>query len=164
MTAPLEPEDLAYEVAMEVITHFEGLRLTAYLCPAGQPTVGYGHLIQYSDQIAVGQKIEHWEADEFLRDDMVKAARTVELLVTPQLHPFQKAALVSFVFNLGEGNFITSTLLKKTNSGDMRGAAAEFKRWIFAGGKPLEGLQRRREAEAGLFLAGHCMTTKWEDA
>jgi lysozyme len=61
-------------------------------------------------------------------------------------------ALVSFVFNLGVGNFRTSTLLKKLNAGDNDGAAQEFGRWIHAGGKALPGLVRRREAERALFL------------
>jgi lysozyme len=64
----------------------------------------------------------------------------------------RKISLVSFVFNLGVGNFRTSTLLKKINAGDDDGAAQELVRWIHAGGKALPGLVRRREAERTLFM------------
>ncbi len=163
MDEPLDDGELAAEVVINLVKHFEGCKLKAYLCPAGKLTVGYGHLVLPEDGIELGQTIELWEAEAFLYDDIQIATRGVMRQVDVELHPFQLAALVDFVFNLGSGQFGTSTLLKKVNSGDHAGAALEFKRWIFAGGKPLQGLARRRDAEAGLWISGHAMTTRWSE-
>ena len=88
----------------------------------------------------------------FLRQDVAESERAVNQHVHVPLTQHQFDALVSFVFNLGAGNFRTSTLLKKLNARDYDGAAQEFGRWVQAGGKTLPGLVRRREAESALFL------------
>ncbi len=87
----------------------------------------------------------------FLHQDVADAERTVNNAVSVSINQYQFDALVSFVFNLGAGNFRPSTLLKKLNAGDYAGAAGELLRWVNAGGQKLVGLERRREAEKMLF-------------
>lgn len=133
---------------LELIKKFEGLRTNAYLCPAGILTIGYGH----TSGVSPGDKITGQQADEYLREDVLVAEITVNTNVTVDMSQGQFDALVSFVFNLGAGNFVKSTLLTKLNDGDYAGAADEFPRWVNAGGKPLAGLVKRRAAERSLFL------------
>lgn len=135
------------EKGLELIKHFEGLRLQAYRCSAHVWTIGYGHTagVQPGDAITVAQ------ADAFLREDVAASERSVSQYVTVSLTQCQFDALVSFTFNLGAGSLCTSTLLKKLNAGDEAGAADEFLRWVNAGGQKLPGLVRRREAEKRLF-------------
>lgn len=137
------------EKGLELIKHFEGLRLQAYRCSAHVWTIGYGHTagVQPGDSVTAGQ------ADSLLRQDIEESERSVARYVTAPLNHCQFDALVSFTFNLGAGNLRTSTLLKKLNAGDYSGAAEEFPRWVSAGGKKLPGLVRRREAEKALFEA-----------
>ncbi|WP_337013686.1 lysozyme [Pantoea sp. AS142] len=139
------------EHGLNLIKSFEGLRLQAYQCSAGVWTIGYGH----TAGVLPGDITDEVQADIFLRNDIAASESTVMRLVAVALNQHQFDALVSFVFNLGSGNFAASTLLKKLNAGDYAGAAEEFSRWIHAGGKPLSGLVRRREAERKLFMAGH---------
>ncbi|BEM76148.1 lysozyme [Serratia marcescens] len=132
---------------LNLIKHFEGLRLRAYQCSAHVWTIGYGHTADVGENDVITEE----EALYFLHQDLAESERAVNQYVHVPLTQNQFDALVSFVFNLGAGNFLTSTLLKKLNSGD-DGAAQEFGRWIHAGGKALPGLVRRREAERALFL------------
>jgi lysozyme len=132
---------------LNLIKHFEGLRLRAYQCSAHVWTIGYGHTADVGENDVITEE----EALYFLHQDLAESERAVNQYVHVPLTQNQCDALVSFVFNLGAGNFLTSTLLKKLNSGD-DGAAQEFGRWIHAGGKALPGLVRRREAERALFL------------
>ncbi len=133
---------------LQLIKHFEGLFLQAYLCPAEVLTIGYGH----TADVQPGDVITAQQADTFLLEDVSASERAVNRLVTVPLTQNQFDALVSFVFNLGGHNFKSSTLLRKLNAGDYTGAAEEFPRWVNAGGKQLSGLIRRREAEKALFL------------
>lgn len=135
------------ERGFELIKQFEGLRLQAYLCPAGVWTIGYGH----TAGVQSGDVITDTQADAFLRDDVTLSERAVNQYVSVSLTQCQFDALVSFSFNLGSGDLRTSTLLKKLNAGDTAGAAGEFLHWVNAGGKKLPGLVRRREAEKALF-------------
>lgn len=130
---------------------FEGLRLGAYQDSAGIWTIGYGHT---GPEVRAGQRITQPEADALLRDDLAAAVRCVREAVKIPLTQSQFDALVDFCFNAGRGNFLTSTLLRDLNRGDLDAAAAQFARWIHAGGKIVPGLLRRRAAEAALFL-GH---------
>lgn len=132
---------------LEIIRHFEGLRLSAYPCSAHVWTIGYGH----TAGVSPGDSISAEAAERLLRQDITEAEKTVSRYVSVPLSQNQFDALVSFVFNLGAGNFRTSTLLKKLNAGDTAGASEEFLRWINAAGRPLPGLIRRREAEKALF-------------
>jgi len=136
---------------LALVKHYEGLYLNAYLCPAGVPTIGWGH----TKGVTMGQSISREKADVLLAADMAEAARHVDRLVTAPLMDHQRDALASFVFNLGAGNLASSTLLKKLNAKDYEGAAGEFGKWVYAtvGGvkTQLAGLVARRAAEAAMF-------------
>lgn len=139
---------------LELIKHFEGLRLESYLCPAGKLTIGYGHT---GNDVKPNMKITEIQADKLLADDFLEAESDVAKLVKVPLNENQLDALASFVFNLGSSNLWASTLLKKLNAGDYEGAAREFDRWVYTKnpktGKPevLNGLVKRRAAERQLF-------------
>ncbi len=135
---------------LDLVRGSESFRSNAYTCPGGKPTIGYGHVIlageTFQEPISVAQ------AHSILAKDLAVAEAAVARLVTVPLTDNQFAALVSFTFNLGQGNLSESTLLKKLNAGDYQGAANEFPRWNKAGGQVLDGLVARREAERALFL------------
>lgn len=137
------------KAGLDLIKQFEGLYLKAYRCPAGVPTIGYGH----TAGVAMGQVITQQQADDYLRRDVRQFERAVERQVSVPLTQGQFDALVSFAFNLGEGALAQSTLLRLLNAGDYAGAAAQFDRWNKAGGRVLPGLVRRRAAERALFEA-----------
>lgn len=134
---------------IDLIKAFEGLRLNAYRCPAGVPTIGYGH----TKDVVMGTKITAEDAEELLRGDLEVFEDGVAEAVKLSLTQGQFDALVSFSFNLGVGALRKSTLLKKLNMGDIEGAADEFLKWNRAGGKVLPGLVKRRKAERELFLS-----------
>ena len=133
--------------AIALIKDFEALKLKAYLCPAKVWTIGYGH----TRNVKSGDEISIYQAERYLRADLVQNEQDVNRLVRVPLTQEQYDALVSFVFNVGSRAFSTSTLLKKLNSRDYDGAANEFARWKFAKGKALPGLERRRLLEKRLF-------------
>lgn len=133
---------------LNLIKQFEGLRLRAYRCSADVWTIGYGH----TASVDANDVITEEQAIKLLRQDIAESERTINKHVLVPLTQNQFDALVSFVFNIGGGNFRASTLLKKLNAGDYDGAAPEFRRWVIAGGKTLPGLVPRREAESALFL------------
>lgn len=138
------------KAGLDLIKSFEGLRLKAYKDSVGVWTIGYGH----TRTATSGMSISEPEAEALLREDLKDAQGGVDRLVKQQLSDNEYAALVSFVFNLGAGNFSRSTLLKKLNAGDRKGAAEQFLVWNKAGGQVLAGLTRRRKAERDLFLKG----------
>ena len=137
------------KTGIDLIKHFEGCELTAYKCPAGVWTIGYGHIKGVSEGMTITQE----QAEEMLRDEMAEYEGYVNRLVTVELNQNQFDAMVSWVYNLGGGNLASSTLLKVLNAGDYDGVPAQMMRWNKAGGKVLEGLTRRRQAEADLFVA-----------
>ncbi|EOZ3195959.1 lysozyme, partial [Yersinia enterocolitica] len=100
------------------------------------------------------KKYSDAECDALLQKDLVPVQRTVDAAVKVPLSKYQKAALYSFTYNVGQSAFTKSTLLKKLNTGDIKGACDELRRWTYAGGKPWKGLQNRREIERELCLAG----------
>jgi len=134
-----------------IIKYCEGLRLTSYICPAGKPTIGWGHTYG----VKLGRTISEAEAEVLLDHDYQQAEDDVLELVTVPLTDNQLGALTSFVFNLGQGNFSKSTLLRKINVSDFAGAADEFDKWVYAtvsGVKTrLNGLVVRRKLERSLF-------------
>lgn len=132
---------------MNIVKFYEGLRLQAYLCPAGVPTIGYGH----TQNVKLGMTCNQKQAEEWLESDFFLAKRDVKAVVKVPLKENQLDALASFVFNLGVRKLIQSTLLKKLNAGDYSGAACEFDKWVFGGGVKLKGLVKRRAAERQLF-------------
>lgn len=133
------------------LTEHEGFKPTPYRCPAGKLTIGFGHLIQPNESYT---RITQAQALELLKKDVAKREAVVDRLVTVPLTDGQRIALVSFVFNAGEHAFAKSTLLRKLNAGDYAGAAKEFPKWKYAGGKVSKGLVNRRKAEVGMFLGG----------
>ena len=141
--------DLSLE-GLKLIKEFEGLRLHAYRCSANVLTIGYGHTGSW---IQEDSEITEIEAEELLKKDCQVFVDGVNRLVKVQINQNQFDALVSFAFNLGLGALSGSTLLKLLNDRcDRTIVAAEFQKWCKADGKVLEGLLRRRKAEAALFL------------
>ena len=139
----------ASEKAYSLIRQFEGLLLTAYKCPAGVWTVGYGH----TSGVVPGMAITKEQAGEFLKKD-IETAENIVNAECPNLRQCQFDALVSFVFNVGGGNFRKSTLLKKVNTNpDDNSIMDEFLRWVYAKGVVLPGLQKRRLAEMRLYFS-----------
>lgn len=140
------------DVGLSLIKRFESLRLKWYLCPAGKPTIGYGHVkLPYDKFIA---PITSDFANCLLRQDVAKFERGVLTAVTRHLSQAQFDALVCLAFNIGLANFKASTLLKKLNAGDELGAADQFLQWVYANKVKLNGLVTRRKAERLLFLEG----------
>ena len=134
---------------LDIVRFYEGLRLQAYLCPAGIPTIGYGH----TKNVKLGDVCIKQQAEEWLENDFFMAKTDVKAVVKVPLRQNQLEALSSFVFNLGVRKLIQSTLLKKLNAGDYTGAASEFDKWVYSGGVKLAGLIKRRAAEKQLFLS-----------
>ncbi len=133
---------------LALIKKFEGLELDAYKCAAGVWTIGYGH----TKGVQEGDVWSEAQANEMLEIELEEFERYINDNVTVALSQNQFDALVSWVYNLGPANLKASTMLKVLNSGDYEGVPAQIKRWNKAGGKVLEGLIRRREAEALLFI------------
>lgn len=136
----------------KLIKEFEGFRATAYLCPAGVWTVGYGTTRIGGKPVKDGTKITTEEAETFLEQDLKRFEDGVNRLVQVEITQNQFDALVSFVYNLGIGSLQKSTLLKKLNAGLFAEAAEQFLKWDKSDGKSLPGLARRRKAERDLFL------------
>lgn len=132
--------------------------LQAYLCPAGVPTIGWGH----TKGVKLGDTCSVQQADIWLSQDLEDAAVAVASQVKVPLAQGQFDALVDFVFNLGAGRLKTSTLLQLLNDGRVFAAADQFKLWVHAKveGKDviLPGLVKRRAAEAAMFLDRKAVT------
>ncbi|EPU9086317.1 lysozyme [Enterobacter hormaechei] len=136
-----------------LIKQFEGCKLLAYQDSVGVWTIGYGWTQPVDGKpIRAGMSINQETAERLLKTGLVSYENDVSRLVKVRLAQWQFDALVSFTYNLGARSLSTSTLLRKLNAGDYAGAADEFLRWNKAGGKVLNGLTRRREAERALFL------------
>ena len=132
---------------LSLIKKFEGLRLKAYKCSANVLTIGYGH----TGGVKETDKITLEEADSLLKKDISKFEEYVSDNVMVKLNQGQFDALVAWTFNLGVGNLRSSTMLKKLNESDYGSVPFEMRRWNKAGGKTLDGLIRRRQAESLLF-------------
>ena len=140
----------ALEILMKLIKESEGCSLKSYKCPAGVWTIGYGQ----TKGIKEGMVWTQQQADE----DLIKTALEVlnramkysPILATVNME--KQAAIADFIYNLGVGNYATSTLKKKVDVGDWMSAASEIKRWDKAAGKVLKGLTVRRAKEAALLL------------
>lgn len=137
------------QTALSMIKDFEGCRLQAYQDLRGRWTIGYG----CTHGVSPGMEISQPEADKRLLDDIGMVYRVVDVLLSVELTENQYSALIVLVYNIGSGEFATSTLLEKLNQKDFSGAADEFLRWNHVDGKVVDGLTRRRQAERDLFLA-----------
>jgi lysozyme len=137
---------------IDLIKRFEGFSSTIYTCPAGYATIGYGHLVRPYEHSRFASGISEQQAEDILRQDVKTAEQAVLRLIHVPLTDGQFDALVSFTFNLGSGNLQSSTLRRVVNREEHYLAPAQFRRWVYAGGRKLRGLQRRREAEVGSYL------------
>ena len=130
-----------------LIKKFEGCDLKAYMCAADVLTIGYGHTATVHENMQITQEV----ADKLLLGDLEIYEKAVNENVKVPLDENQFSSLVSWTFNLGETNLKNSTLLKVLNENKHDEVPAQIRRWNKAGGRVLEGLIRRREAEALLF-------------
>ena len=132
---------------LALIKKFEGCELEAYQCSAGVWTIGYGH----TKGVQEGDQWSQSHAEHMLEVELEEYEGYINDYVTAPLSQKQFDAMVSWVYNLGPANLKRSTLLRKLNNGEYEETPNQIKRWNKAGGKVLEGLVRRREAEALLF-------------
>ncbi len=141
---------------LKFIAEHEGMILNLYNDPANHATIGVGHLVHHGpingsepEEFKCG--ITKERAMEILRSDVIQAENTVNKLVKVSLNQNQFDALVSFVFNIGETQFTSSTLLAKLNNKDYNCVLSELNRWVHGDGKKLPGLINRRRDEGNLF-------------
>ena len=142
------------KTGIELLKHFEGCELKAYQDSVGVWTIGYGH----TKGIYEGLEITQLEAEKMLQDELPEYEGYVTDKVVPLLQQHEYDALVCWVYNLGPTNLSSSTLLKRLNAGEFNDVPFQMKRWDKAGGQPLLGLTRRRNAEALLFKG-----EQWKD-
>ena len=135
------------QYGIDLIKHFEGCELKAYKCPAGVWTIGYGH----TKGVQPGDEWSEDHADHMLQVELEEYEGYVDKYVTAPLGQNQFDALVSWTYNLGGGNLSASTMLKVLNAGEYEEVPNQMLRWNKAGGKVLEGLTRRRQAEGDMF-------------
>ncbi|MDG1437142.1 MAG: lysozyme [Rickettsiaceae bacterium] len=135
---------------IELIKIFEGFHQEPYLCSGGYLTIGYGHKLLPSDRY---KKVTQERAEIILRKDLLRSERSVLKYITSPLNDDQFSALVSFTFNVGAAALQRSTLRQKINYELYKEASKEFTKWIYAGGKKIPGLLRRRKIEKELFLS-----------
>ena len=134
--------------AFDVITKYEGWKPSTYVCPAGRKTIGWGFT---SPEFIRKGSMTRNEADKILVSYIDSLSSYLDGQVQVKLTENQKAALISFIYNVGRGNFESSTLLKKINKKDFSGAAQEFSKWTKSKGKTLSGLVSRRADERAWF-------------
>ena len=134
------------EKGLQFIRREEGERLTAYADIIGVWTIGVGHTGAVKGMVISADK-----SRELLSADLLKFESAITRLVKVPLKQYEFDALVSLVFNIGETNFARSTLLKKLNTNDFKGAAEQFLAWKNAGGRPVQGLLNRRKREKDMF-------------
>jgi lysozyme len=134
---------------LAIIKQYEGLRLTAYLCPAKVWTIGYGST---GPAVKPGMTITAERGEALLKEDLERFEKAVSI-AAPTATQNQFDAMVSLAFNVGEANFNSSTLLRRHRAGQHALARSEFARWNKSRGKVLAGLTRRRASEAALYAA-----------
>lgn len=137
-------------MALGAVAGFEGLRTRAYIDPVGVPTVCYGH----TENVKLTDEYTKGECDKLLRGELYEYYGYVEKCINYPLEPHQAAAFTSATYNVGARIVCNSTLQKKANHGDIEGACNELPRWVYAKGKRLRGLVKRRESERNMCLHG----------
>ena len=136
---------------IDFIKEFEGCELNAYICSAGNKTIGVGHVIRPTDVIP--DTITASEADALLAKDLERFEIAVLEAITADMTQYQFDAFVSLAFNIGGSAFSGSTLVRLFNAGvSPVEVSKQFLRWDKVNGKPLAGLSRRRKAESEMFL------------
>ena len=145
--------NLAIRITLELIARFEGCSLTPYLCPAGIPTIGYGST-RYLDGRAVqltDKAITQSYAQHLLLMSVYRQYMPAVLRLCPGITDARRlAAIIDFTYNLGVGKLQASTLRKRINDSRWEDVPAELRKWVWAGGRKMRGLERRREAEVRL--------------
>lgn len=143
---------------LDIIKFFEGLKLKAYECPASTAekrffTIGYGTTRIEGKQVQQNTTITAEQAEQYLKADLWIFEKAVSSLITSKINSNQYNAILCFVYNVGAGNFKTSTLLKKVNINPADTSIKdEFLKWNKANGKTLQGLTNRRTKEAELYF------------
>ena len=140
----------ATALAVPLVMLYEGTVLQSYRDPINKITACVGHT---GPELRMGQTFTKEQCETMLYGDLLKHADALNCIKTP-LADNQKAAFLSFAFNVGNGAFCKSTLARKANAGDLMGACAELSRWVMAGGRELPGLVKRRAAERQLCEKG----------
>ena len=133
----------AAALVVPLVMQYEGTIPKTYRDPVGILTACTGHT---GPELRMGQTFTRQQCEDMLFSDLEKHATALDCVKRP-LTDGQKAAFLSFAFNVGNGAFCKSTQVRKANAGDMPGACAELSRWVYAGGKQLPGLVKRRAAE-----------------
>lgn len=135
--------------AVALVAAWEGRSLIAYVDPVGIPTIceGYTHGVRLGD-VATSE-----QCDAYTQQEVKAALAVVDASTLRQLPDSVRVALTSFVYNVGPGAYKGSTLLRKLRAGDLVGACRQLPRWVYAGGKKLRGLERRRAAEMAICLS-----------
>lgn len=138
-------------LAAPIITHFEGVEHETYFDIVGIPTICYGH----TKTAVPGMTATPEQCERLLRDDMQMALSGLVDCVYAELEPNEWAALTSWAYNVGNHAACTSTLVRKINRGEPAESwCQELPRWVYAGGKKVRGLERRRQEELALCLRG----------
>lgn len=137
-------------IAIPLVGYFEGRNLLAYLDPVGIPTICDG----ITQGVELGQTATDAQCDALLAAELGAAITSVDHLSKHPQPDTRRAGLGSFVYNVGANAFAGSTLLRKLNAGDPAGACAELSRWVYANGRKLAGLVKRRQAERQLCEVG----------
>ena len=140
---------------IELIKRFEGFEPEIYIDAAGYPTIGYGHLLLPGEEEMFKNGISEAAGEALLIKDVLRTEQAVLRLINVSLNDGQFDALVSFTFNLGSGALQRSTLRRVVNREEHEEVPYQLMRWVWAGGRKLQGLVRRRKAEAVLYLS-HC--------
>lgn len=141
---------LAVAIAMPLTAQYEGLRMRANLDPVGILQICYGE----TEGVRVGDIKTKKECDDILTARLGYFALVVDNMIEPPISPKTQAALASLTYNIGEGSLKKSKLLRLANEGQMIAACDEMRKWVYAKGKKLPGLVKRREAERQLCLEG----------
>lgn len=139
----------ALAAAITLVAAWEGRSLVAYLDPVSIPTICEG----YTHGVRMGDTATPDRCDALTAQEVGKALGVVDRSVPKPLPDPVRVALASFIYNVGPGAYQGSTLLRKLRAGDVRGACNELSRWVYAAGKKLRGLERRREAERQVCLS-----------
>lgn len=155
---------LVTEEGLALIRKWESFSPTVYICPAGWPTVGYGHVVKEGEKERFSGGITREEAMKLLKADVRVAENAVLRYISVPLSDSQFNALASFTFNLGAGALQASTLRKVINRGEYDDAPEQFKRWVYANGKKLKGLVNRRAEEAAMFMKAAAHSLDDEDS
>lgn len=138
-------------VAVVIVASFEGLYTKAYKDPVGVTTICYG-ITNHDRPVKMGDRYSKEECVQFLKEDLIKYKKMVDRCIKADMPPHRTAAMVSFVYNVGQGNLCKSSVARKLNAGDVRGGCNALLLYNKAGGRVFRGLERRRAAERALCL------------